>query len=167
MSSTYTKKQVADLVKGDLDFETVHLMLSMPKDEERYKFYMETINEGLEYDHQAIAALGPHLNYVVRSDNEEVVVMCACGHDFGDYRNNWKLNALIYVRDNVEKMEQIYPAIMAPDTNWQVYREYYCPSCGIQHCVEAPTPWYPVLHDLQPDFKTFYEWLGQPAPAKV
>lgn len=165
--SEYTKKQVADLVKGDLDWETVHLMLSMPKDEDRYKLYMETLNENVDYDHKVILAMGPRLNVVERSDNQEIVVMCDCGHDFGDYRNNWKLNALIYVRDSVEKMEEVYPAIMAPDTSWQVYREYYCPSCGIQHDVEAPTPWYPVMHDIQPDLKTFFEWLDMPAPAKI
>lgn len=165
--SEYTKKQVADLVKGDLDWETVHLMLSMPKDEDRYKLYMETLNDNVDYDHNVILALGPRLNVVERSDDKEIVVMCDCGHDFGDYRNNWKLNALIYVRDDVEKMKEVYPELMAPDTSWQVYREYYCPSCGIQHDVEAPTPWYPVMHDIQPDLKTFFEWLDMPAPAKI
>lgn len=165
--STYTKKQVADLVKGDLDWDTVHLMLSMPKDNDRYKLYMEVLNDNVDYDDKVILALGPRLNVVERKADQEIVVMCDCGHDFGDYRKNWKLGALIYVRDSEEKMEQIYPAIMAPDTNWQVYREYYCPSCGIQHDVEAPTPWYPVMHDIQPDLKTFFEWLEMPAPAKI
>jgi hypothetical protein len=51
---------------------------------------------------------------------------------------------------------------MAPDTKWQVYREYYCPVCATQHDVEAPTPWYPVVHDFEPDIDTFYkEWLGR------
>jgi len=165
--STYTKKQVADLVKGDLDWDTVHLMLSMPKDNDRYKLYMEVLNDNVDYDDKVILALGPRLNVVERKADQEIVVMCDCGHDFGDYRKNWKLGALIYVRDSEEKMEQIYPAIMAPDTNWQVYREYYCPSCGTQHDVEAPTPWYPVMHDIQPDLKTFFEWLEMPAPAKI
>ncbi|HEB27406.1 MAG TPA: acetone carboxylase subunit gamma, partial [Porticoccus sp.] len=34
--STYTKKQVSDLVQGSLDWDSVHKMLSMPKDEGRY-----------------------------------------------------------------------------------------------------------------------------------
>lgn len=166
--STYTKKQVADLVSGDLDFNTIHQMLSMPKDFERYELYMEVLQDNVDYDHKILCALGPRLNVVERTDDQEVVVMCDCGYDFGDYRKNWKLNALIYVRDTEEKMEQVYPVIMAPDPKWQVYREYYCPGCGIQHCVEAPTPWYPVMHDVQPDLKTFYEeWLGKPAPAKI
>lgn len=165
--SDYTQKQVTDLVKGDLDWETVHLMLSMPKDEDRYKLYMTTLNENVDYDDKIILALGPHLNVVVRDADEEVVVKCDCGYDFGDYRKNWKLNAVIFVRDNVEKMKEVYPELMAPDTTWQVYREYYCPDCGIQHDVEAPTPWYPVMFDIQPDLKTFFEWLKLPAPAKI
>jgi acetone carboxylase gamma subunit len=35
------------------------------------------------------------------------------------------------------------------------------------HDVEAPTPWYPVIHDFQPDLKTFFDWLDLPAPAGV
>ena len=54
----------------------------------------------------------------------------------------WKLHAAIYVRDTEEAMTEVYPPLMAPDTQWQVYREYYCPTCGTMHDVEAPTPWY-------------------------
>lgn len=165
--STYSKKQVSDLVKGDLDWETVHRMLSMPKDADRYRLYMETLNENVDYDDKIILALGPHLNVVERTSDQEIVAKCDCGHDFGDYRKNWKLGALIYVRDSLEKMREIWPELMAPDTAWQVYREYYCPSCGTQLDVEAPTPWYPVMHDFKPDLKTFFEWLEIPAPAKI
>ena len=165
--STYTKKQVSDLVKGTLDWDTVHLMLSMPKDAARYKLYMEVLQENVSYDDKILLAVGPHLNIVESSKDQEIIIKCDCGHEFGHYSKNWKLNALIYVRDNVEKMKEGYPELMAPDTNWQVYREYYCPSCGIMHDVEAPTPWYPVMHDIQPDLKTFFEWLDMPAPAKI
>jgi acetone carboxylase gamma subunit len=49
-----------------------------------------------------------------------------------------------------------------------VLREYYCPKCGTQHDVEAPTPWYPVLRDFEPDIDTFYkDWLGLPIPERV
>jgi acetone carboxylase gamma subunit len=34
--------------------------------------------------------------------------------------------------------------------------------------VEAPTPWYPVVHDFEPDIDTFYkDWLGLPVPSRV
>ena len=104
--STYTKKQVSDLVKGTLDWDTVHLMLSMPKDEARYKLYMEVLQENVSYDDKIILAVGPHLNIVESSKDQEIIIKCDCGHEFGHYSKNWKLNALIYVRDNVEKMKE-------------------------------------------------------------
>jgi acetone carboxylase gamma subunit len=34
--------------------------------------------------------------------------------------------------------------------------------------VEAPTPWYPVVHDFEPDIDTFYkDWLGLPVPSRA
>ena len=60
----------------------------------------------------------------------ERVVKCDCGHEFCDYRENWKLQAKIFVRDTEEKMNEIYPKLMSPDPEWQVIREYYCPSCA-------------------------------------
>ena len=67
----------------------------------------------------------------------------------------------------VKRSSQVYPNLMSPDPEWQVYREYYCPECATQHDVEAPTPWYPVIHDFEPDLKAFYDWLGLEAPKKV
>ena len=34
--------------------------------------------------------------------------------------------------------------------------------------VEAPTPWYPVIHDFEPDIDAFYkEWLDMPVPERA
>ncbi|MCQ2907157.1 acetone carboxylase subunit gamma, partial [Helicobacter pylori] len=54
------------------------------------------------------------------------------------------------------KMEKVYPKRLASDTHWQVYREYICPDCGILLDIEAPTPWYPVIHDFEHDKFVFY-----------
>jgi acetone carboxylase gamma subunit len=112
-------------------------------------------------------ALGPHLNLAIRDSDQEIHAFCDCGQDLGHYKGNWKLNANIYVRDTAEKMDEVYPRLMAPDTSWQVYREYTCPNCGTMLDIEAPTPWYMCMHDVQPDLKTFFEWVGIPAPAKI
>ena len=88
---------------------------------------------------------------------------CDCGHVFCDWQENWKMHAHIYVREDETAMSEVYPKLMAPDTKWQVYREYYCPQCGAMHDVEAPTPWYPVIHDFEPDIDAFYqEWVKLP-----
>lgn len=165
--STYTKQEVKQLVDGTLAWDTVHQMISMPKDADRYKLYMEVIQEKMSYKHKVIMALGPHLNLAIRDGDEEIHAFCDCGKDFGHYKGNWKLNANIYVRDTAEKMDQVYPRLMSPDTSWQVYREYSCPDCGTMLDIEAPTPWYMCMHDVQPDLKTFFEWVGIPAPKKI
>lgn len=162
--SQYTKRQINELIEGTLEWNTVHRMLSMPKDRERFSLYLEVLQEKVSFDDKILLPLGPHL-YIVQTKKKAWVTKCSCGHEFGDYSENWKMNALVYVRDTPEKMAEVYPQLMAPDTGWQVYREYYCPNCGIMHDVEAPTPWYPVLHEFEPDIEAFYrEWVHLPVP---
>lgn len=166
--SVYTKEQVRKLTEGRLDWDTTMRMLSMPKDNERFAMYLEALQAKVNWPDRIVLPLGPHLFIVQSAKTKEWLTKCACGHEFGDYRSNWKLEAAIYVRDTEEAMTDVYPKLMAPNTKWQVYREYYCPSCGIMHDVEAPTPWYPVLHDFEPDIETFYrEWVGLPVPARA
>ncbi|EGV31354.1 Acetone carboxylase gamma subunit [Thiorhodococcus drewsii AZ1] len=166
--STYTKEQVKHLVEGQLDWDTTMRMLSMPKDQERFTQYLEVLQSKVDWPDRIILPLGPHLYIVQSAENQRWIIQCGCGHAFCDHTENWKLHANIYVRDTEEAMAEVYPNLMAPDTQWQVYREYYCPNCGVMHDVEAPTPWYPVIHDFEPDIETFYEqWLGLPVPAKA
>ncbi|HKJ94988.1 MAG TPA: acetone carboxylase subunit gamma [Gammaproteobacteria bacterium] len=163
---SYTTKEIKELVDGTLGWETVHRMLSMPKDAQRFEQYRNILQERVEWDDPILLALGPHL-YVAINSEDEWVTKCSCGHEFGDYRQNWKLEAVVYVRDSKESLGEIYPELMSPDPAWQVYREYYCPTCGVQHDVEAPTPWYPVIHDFEPDIEGFYqEWLKLPLPKR-
>lgn len=162
----YTKKDVSELVDGTLGWETVHRMLSTPKDNERFPIYREILQERVPWDDPILLPLGPHL-YIAVNKDDQWVTKCECGHEFGDYRTNWKLEALVYVRDSKEKLSEVYPELMSPDPSWQVFREYYCPECGVQHDVEAPTPWYPVIHDFEPDIETFYrDWLGISLPGR-
>ncbi|RQR29642.1 MULTISPECIES: acetone carboxylase subunit gamma [unclassified Burkholderia] len=166
--STYTKEQVRNLVDGTLDWDTTLRMLSMPKDGERFEMYIDALQRKLGWKDRIVLPLGPHLYIVQQQATKRWVTQCDCGHVFGDYRENWKLNANIFVRDSEEAMDEVYPRLMAPDTQWQVYREYYCPTCGAMHDVEAPTPWYPVVHDFEPDIEGFYgEWLKLPIPERA
>jgi acetone carboxylase, gamma subunit len=94
------------------------------------------------------------------------VVRCECGHEFCDYRENWKLEALINVRDRVEDLREIYPEKMHGDPDWNVLREFFCPGCKTLLEVEAVPPGYPPVHDFVPDLEGFYEdWLGRPLPS--
>lgn len=166
--STYTREQVANLVEGKLDWDTTTRMLTMPKDEERFELYLGVLQGKVKWHDRIVLPLGPHLYIVQQAATKRWVTKCGCGHVFCGWKENWKLHANVYVRDTAEAMADVYPALMAPDTAWQVYREYYCPECGTQHDVEAPTPWYPVIHDFEPDIDAFYgEWLGLPVPERV
>ena len=166
--TTYTKEQVASLVDGKLDWDTTMRMLSMPKDNERFALYLEALQKKVQWKDKIVLPLGPHLYIAQSAKTKQWVTKCECGHELGDYRENWKLNAVVYVRDTEEAMNEVYPKLMAPDTNWQVYREYYCPSCGVMHYIEAPTPWYPVIHDFEPDIEAFYkDWIGLPVPERA
>ncbi|GIM47474.1 acetone carboxylase subunit gamma [Collibacillus ludicampi] len=160
----YDKKTIEELIDGTIDFFKLKEMLSSFKDPERFDTYLSILQERVPWDDQILLPAGLHL-YIVQKKNGDRIVKCDCGHEFCDYRDNWKLHALIYVRDTEEKMEELYPKLLAPDPEWQVIREYYCPSCATQLEVENVTPWYPVIKDFEPDIDAFYEeWLGRPVP---
>jgi acetone carboxylase, gamma subunit len=166
--SAYTKEQVNYLVEGKLDWDTTLRMLQMPKDQDRFRLYLEVLQAKVPWKDKIVLPLGPHLFIAQTLETKRWVTKCECGHELGDYRENWKLNAVVYVRDTEAAMSQVYPKLMAPDTEWQVYREFYCPSCGIMHDVEAPTPWYPVIHDFEPDIDAFYkDWVHLPLPERA
>ncbi len=166
--SVYTQEQVNYLVEGKLDWETTMRMLSMPKDAGRFGMYLHALQAKVPWDDKIILPISLRLYIAQNKSSKQWVTKCACGHEFGDYRKNWKLEALVYVRDTPEAMHEVYPALMAPDTKWQVYREYYCPECGTMHDVEAPTPWYPVVHEFEPDIEAFYQqWVNLPLPEKA
>jgi acetone carboxylase gamma subunit len=165
---SYTQEQVANLVDGKLDWETTFRMLSMPKDHDRFTKYLGAIQARVSYKDRIVLPLSPHMNIVQRAADRKWVIKCDCGHEFCAHDENWKLHAAIYVRDTEEAMMEVYPKLMAPDTQWQVYREYYCPKCATMHDVEAPTPWYPVIHDFEPDIEAFYrDWVHLPVPERA
>jgi acetone carboxylase gamma subunit len=166
--SSYTNEQVKYLVEGKLDWDTTMRMLTMPKDQGRFAKYVSVLQQKVSWPDKIVLPLGPHLYIVQAAADKKWVVKCDCGYVFCDYRENWKLHANIHVRDTEEEMNEVYPKLMAPSTEWQVFREYFCPECGIMHDVEAPTPWYPVIHDFEPDIEAFYrDWLNLPVPARA
>ena len=161
----YQRSKIADLVDGSIDRDTLQQMLSTPKDPERFEHYLSVLQERVPWDDRIILPLGPKLYIVQACDTRRWVIKSAAGHVFCDWRENWKLHAVVYVRDQQEALDEIYPRLMAPSQGWQTIREYYCPLSGDLLDVEAPTEWYPVIHDFQPDIEAFYrEWLGLPVP---
>lgn len=161
MMPEYDRDTLEKLLDGRLPWHEVRHMQSSFKDPDRFDRYVEILQERVPWDEKILLPLQPHL-FIVEKPGAGRVVKCDCGHEFGDYRENWKLGALIYVRDSEESMQEIYPPLMHANPAWIVLREYYCPGCKTQLEVEVVPPGYPVVFDFQPDLETFYrEWLGR------
>ncbi|MBU4175754.1 MAG: acetone carboxylase subunit gamma [Actinobacteria bacterium] len=157
----YERETIEKLIDGKLSWPEVKGIMSAYKDPDRFDKYIAILQDRVPWEDRILLPLGLHL-YIVEKEDGERVVRCDCGHEFGDYRENWKLEALIYVRDTEEKLQEVYPPLMHSDPEWIVLREYYCPGCRTQLEVEALPPGYPVVFDFQPDLETFYrEWLGR------
>jgi acetone carboxylase gamma subunit len=163
-----------DLVDERLPRSQVRAIQSSYKDPDRFDQYVALLQERVEWDEPIVLPYGEHLYIVLTKaagDQESpagsarYVVKCDCGHEFCDYRENWKLEALINVRDSQESLREIYPERMSGDPEWNHLREYFCPGCRTLLEVEAVPPGYPVVHDFLPDLDGFYsEWLGRELP---
>jgi acetone carboxylase gamma subunit len=157
----YSKQDIEDLYEGKLRWERVKEIMSRPKDDDRFEKSIAVLQDRVAWKERILLPVSEHL-YVVQKGDERVV-KCECGHEFGDYRRNWKLNSLVFVRDDREKLEEIYPGVKCPDPDVCEVREFYCPDCGTLLKVESVPVGHPVIFDFLPDIDAFYrDWLGQP-----
>jgi acetone carboxylase gamma subunit len=159
----FHKADIEKLIDGVLPWTATQDMLKSPKDSDRFDKYVEIMQARVEFDDPILLPLTPML-FIVSTD-EGRVVKCRCGHGFGDYRVNWKLSALINVRDDEKSMGEIYRNREMPAPGWIQLREYICEGCGSQLEVEAVPRGCPPDFEFLPDLDTFYgEWLGRPLP---
>jgi len=160
---SYEKNDLKDLYDGKLPWDKVKAIMSNPKDDDRFDRYIEILQERVPWTEKILMPLGMHI-YIVQKGHERIV-KCDCGHEFGDWRRNWKLGALVFVRDTVEKLEEIYPGLRCPDPELCEIREYYCPGCGSLLKVESLPVGCPPAFDALPDLDAFYrDWLKRPLP---
>lgn len=158
----YSKEVIADLVDGRLPWKMLKEMMSKYKDPDRFDKYLSVLQDRQTWKDTILLPLGPHL-FIVRKDDGSIVTKSTSGFEFGDYRENWKLKARIYVRDTNESYREIYPDLMHADPKWMELREYYDPLDGTLLEIEAVPPGYPIVHSFQPDLEAFYrEWLKRP-----
>jgi acetone carboxylase gamma subunit len=164
MKMSYSKQDLKDLYEGKLPWPKIKEIMSRPKDDDRFEKYVEILQEKMPWNERILLPIGEHL-YIVQKGAERIV-KCDCGHEFGDYRRNWKLSALIFARDTKEKLEEIYPGIKCPWPEFCEVREFYCPGCGALLKVESVPVGYPIIFDFLPNLDAFYrDWLGKPLPA--
>ncbi len=163
---SYPKEVIKDLLEGKLPWERVRTIISDDKDSDRFDKYVEVMQDMMPWKERVLLPLTDKL-LIAENKNKERIVKCRCGHEFGDYRENWKLKALIHVRDTQEEIKEIYEYPGAPDPAYCEIREYYCPTCASQLEVEIVPFGYPAVFDFLPDLDTFYgEWLGRPLETK-
>jgi len=162
----FLKADIERLMDGVLAWPAVQDMMKSPKDADRFQKYVSILQSRVDWSERILLPLTPML-FIVARDGERLV-KCRCGHEFGDYRINWKLSALIHVREDAASLSEIYRGREMPDPAWIQLREYVCPGCGSQLEVEAVPRGCPPDFELLPDLDTFYrEWLGQPLPDEV
>ncbi|MBQ0725313.1 MAG: hypothetical protein KBT50_07570 [Cycloclasticus sp.] len=151
------------LVEGRISDDDVDEMRRMTKkDHQRFWTYLDILQEKVTWDNTILMRLNDHLYIVMRG--KERIVKCDCGHEYGDYRVNWKLHADIRTRDTQDSMEKVYyPTAAAPDADWMEVREFFCPGCTAQLAVEIVPPGYPLTFEAFPDLDRFYrEFMNKP-----
>ena len=157
----FQKSDIEKLIDGALSWPAVQDMMKSPKDTDRFDKYVEILQERVEWSEPILLPLTPVLYIVAKGGGR--IVKCRCGHEYGDYRVNWKLSSLINVRDDEASIGAIYRGRDLPDPTWVQVREYICPGCGVQLEVEAVPRGCPPDFEFLPDLDTFYRnWLGRP-----
>jgi acetone carboxylase gamma subunit len=161
--SGYDVTEIEKLIDGKLPWPRVQEIMKDAKDTDRFEKWVAILQGRVSWKERILLPLTPSL-FIVQKGKERVV-RCRCGHDFGDYRINWKLAALIHVRETPEALGEVYRGSEQPDPTWVQVREYYCPGCGAQLEVEAVPRGCPPDFEFLPDLDTFYEkWLGRRLP---
>lgn len=158
---SYSKETLGELIDGKLPWPETRRIMSAYKDDDRFFKYIEVLQSRVSWKDPILLPISEHL--FVCDTPQGRVTKCKCGHSFGDYRRNWKLSALINIRDTEEALREIYPNSDIPDPEWMELREFFCPQCASLHEVEAAAPGYPIVHDFEPDIEGFYrDWLKKP-----
>jgi acetone carboxylase gamma subunit len=141
-------QEIDDLIDGKLGLDRVHELQSEPKDTDRRSRVLAAWQARLGWKDRILLTLQESLFIVQRG--RERIVRCGCGHDFSEYRTNWKEHALVYERDPQD--EKIFSQASAPSADWMVLREFYCPGCGTLLDTEGVPKGYPFIFNCLPFF---------------
>jgi acetone carboxylase gamma subunit len=161
---TLEPETLAALFEERLARREVRDIQSSFKNPDRFDQWLTLLQGRVPYPEPIVLPAGEGLN-IVRRGEREYATRCDCGHWFGDWRSNWKLDAVVHVRRTNESLREVYPERGHCDPDWMELREYHCPSCARQLEVEALPPGYPVVHEFLPDLEGFYSaWLGRDLP---
>jgi acetone carboxylase gamma subunit len=159
--TSYSKEIIGNLIDGTLPWHQTKRIMSAYKDDDRFFKMLAVLQERVAWKERILLPMGEHL-FIVAKEAERVI-KCDCGHEFGDYRKNWKLQAHIYVRNDEASLREIYPNSDLCHPQWMEIREFICPGCQTLLEIEACPPGYPIVHEFEPDLEALYrDWLGVP-----
>jgi acetone carboxylase gamma subunit len=144
---SYPLEMIRALVEGRLPEEEVG-RLQRDKDLDRFEKVLQVEQDRVGWPDRILVCLQEHL-YVVEKPGGERVVKCSCGQEFGDYRVNWKEQALVY--DRHPQDGEIFAPRKGADPDWQLLREFYCPGCATQLDVEPVPVGYPFVFNFLPE----------------
>ncbi len=157
---TYDKATLENLIDGNLAWPEMQGIISSEKDPDRFEKILDILQARVKFKEKILLPLSEHL-YIVQKGNERII-KCDCGHEFCDYRENWKTKSRVILRDTKEKLDELYPSLMHANPDWSELREFYCPGCFTLLENECVPPGYPVIHDFVPDLDAFYEkWVSK------
>ncbi|MEI7742611.1 MAG: acetone carboxylase subunit gamma [Chloroflexota bacterium] len=143
----YPDDMIRDLLDRRLPLDQVYRLQS-DKDLGRVTQVLALQKVRLGWPEPVLAIIQEHL-FVVEKAGGERVTRCDCGTEFGDYRENWKNEALVYERN--PRDGEIYVGSHAADPDWQVLREFFCPGCATLLDVEPVPVGYPFIHNFVPE----------------
>jgi acetone carboxylase, gamma subunit len=146
VSEQYSDDVLRELVLGTIDSQQLRAV-QRRKDGGRFPRVRALEQDRVPWPDRILVPLQEHL-YVVDAAPLPVV-KCRCGHEFGEYRRNWKDEALVYERDAQDG--EIFLGPRGAPAEWVVLREFYCPGCAAQLDVEVVPVGYPFVHNFVPD----------------
>lgn len=144
-----TDEELKDLIDGKLDPQRVRELQSAPKEADRRARMIALYQERVSFEEPIVLPLQENL-FVVQTEQGKTVRCGQCGHDYGPYTRNWKESALVYERDPQDG--EVYPPANAPDKEWMVAREFYCPGCATLLDTEGVPQGYPFIFNFLPYF---------------
>ena len=161
-----------DLFDGVLPWGMTRNLMSSYKDDGRFPRALEVLQARVSWPEKILLPIGEHLSIVQKGpegpegrEGWERIVKCDCGHEFGDYRRNWKLQALVRIRADADSVAEVYPTAVTGRLDWMELREFICPGCAVLLETEVAPPGFPPVFDFLPDLDAFYrDWLGRPLP---
>lgn len=142
------RDRIRELIDGILPLDELGELQRETKTGDRVEIVIAIEQSRVSWSDLILVPLQENLYVVERSDGARVV-KCFCGHEFGDYRLNWKEEALVYDRPPQDGV--VFQPNKGADPAWQSLREFYCPSCAAQLDVEPVPAGYPFIFNFLPD----------------